>query len=200
MARPIASLLALVLAAALGLGATSCGGEDAELLPGETAREITANLDAVEQLADEGDCEGAENAAAQVSEQVDALQEVDPRLERALREGAARLEEVVSECEEPSVEAVPPPARPDGEEAEEQPERERERGRERGRDGNERRHGEDGDGDGNEGEGPPPHARGEGEGEGRGEEGGREPESGGEDGAEGPSGGLSPASAVDAGE
>ena len=39
---------------------SACGGEDAKLLPGDTAREITANLDTVKQLADEGDCVGAE--------------------------------------------------------------------------------------------------------------------------------------------
>jgi hypothetical protein len=108
--RPAVSLLAVALgAAAIALGA--CGEEDAQLLPGGTAREITANLDTVRALADEGDCAGAESAALQVSEQVEAVEGVDERLKRALRQGAARLNEVVAGCEE-AVEAVPavPPA------------------------------------------------------------------------------------------
>jgi hypothetical protein len=102
-------LASLLLALALGVAAialASCGEEDAQLLPGGTAREITANLDTVQVLADEGDCVGAESAALQVSEQVEALEGVDERLKRALREGAARLNEVVAECEE-VVETVP---------------------------------------------------------------------------------------------
>lgn len=90
--------LALGIAAVLALA--SCGGEDAQLLPGGTAREITANLDTVKQLAAEGDCGGAESAAVQVSEQVEALGGVDEKLKRMLREGAARLNEVVADCEE----------------------------------------------------------------------------------------------------
>jgi hypothetical protein len=103
--HPTVSVLAVALcAAAIALGA--CGEEDAQLLPGGTAREITANLDTVQVLADEGDCVGAESAALQVSEQVEALEGVDERLKRALREGAAKLNEVVAECEE-AVETVP---------------------------------------------------------------------------------------------
>jgi outer membrane biosynthesis protein TonB len=124
---PAVSLLAVALgAAAIVLGA--CGEEDAQLLPGGTAREITANLDTVRVLADEGDCVGAESAALQVSEQVEAVEGVDERLKRALRQGAARLNEVVAECEE-AVEAVPdiapaevesPSPEEDSEEAEKQ--------------------------------------------------------------------------------
>ena len=79
---------------------SACGGEDAKLLPGETAREITANLDSVKQLSDEGDCVGAESAAAQVGEQIEALGGVDRKLKEALDNGAERLNEVVDECEE----------------------------------------------------------------------------------------------------
>jgi hypothetical protein len=92
--------------AALALGA--CGGEDAKLLPGETAREITANLDTVQQLSDEGDCLGAESAAQQVGEQIEALEGVDLKLKRALDEGAVRLEEVIATCEESTTEAIAP--------------------------------------------------------------------------------------------
>lgn len=107
----------LTLAATLGLAA--CGGEDAKLLPGETAREITANLDTVQQLSNEGDCIGAESAAEQVGEQIEGLEGVDRKLKAALEDGAARLEEVISECEESVTESIAPatiPAEPEEEE------------------------------------------------------------------------------------
>ncbi len=108
MPRLAAPTLALGLAAAAMVALAACGGEDAKLLPGETAREITANLDSVKQLSDEGDCLGAESAAAQVSEQIEELGGVDHRLKLALREGAARLNEVIAECEEAGSEALAP--------------------------------------------------------------------------------------------
>ena len=103
---------------------SACGGEDAKLLPGHTAREITANLEAVQQLSDEGDCVGAEGAATQVSEQIEALGGVDRKLKEALTDGAERLSEVVEECEEAEeAETVAPaevtPAEPE-EEAEDE--------------------------------------------------------------------------------
>lgn len=99
--------LVLALAGATALLPLGCGGEDAKLLPGETAREITANLDTVQQLSDEGDCLGAESAAQQVDEQIEAVEGVDPKLKRALDEGARRLEEVVAECDEEAEALVP---------------------------------------------------------------------------------------------
>lgn len=101
------------------LGLVACGGEDAKLLPGETAREITANLDTVKQLAGEKDCIGAESAVQQVGEQIEALKGVDPKLKRALEAGAERLEEVIAECEESSSEAIAPAEIPSEFEAEE---------------------------------------------------------------------------------
>ncbi|HEU5142237.1 MAG TPA: hypothetical protein VFU04_03670 [Solirubrobacterales bacterium] len=109
MPSPAVSLLASVLAAAL-LALAGCGEEEAQLLPGGTAREITANLEAVERLADEGDCLGAESATGQVDEQVEALDEVDPRLKRALERGVDRLQEVVARCEEEGEAAEPEPS------------------------------------------------------------------------------------------
>ena len=51
-------------AAAVALALASCGsGSDAKLLPGNTAQEITENLDSVKQLAAEGECVAAEDAA-----------------------------------------------------------------------------------------------------------------------------------------
>ncbi len=101
MGRLNAPLLVLALGAVAAMALTSCGsGGGAELLPGDTAKEINSNLDQVKTLAEEGECIGAEDAARQVSAQVDALGGVDKRLKQALREGAARLNEVVAGCEE----------------------------------------------------------------------------------------------------
>jgi hypothetical protein len=95
------STLALALGAAAAVMLVSCGGgEDAKLLPGNTAQEITENLDRVQQYTEEGECVGAEDAVGEVTTQVEALQGVDPKLEEALRRGAARLGEVVATCEE----------------------------------------------------------------------------------------------------
>lgn len=122
MPRLLASTLALGLGAAAATVLVACGGEDAKLLPGETAREITANLETVKQLSDEGDCAGAESAAEQVSGQIEELGGVDPELKRALREGGERLEEVIGECEE-AAEAVAPAVVPEEEGASEREEK-----------------------------------------------------------------------------
>jgi hypothetical protein len=108
MPRTPLSLLALALGAAAAFGLVACGGEDAKLLPGETAREITANLDTVKQLAGEGDCVGAESAVQQVGEQIETLEGVDPKLKQALEKGAGRLEEVIAGCDESTTEAIAP--------------------------------------------------------------------------------------------
>lgn len=95
------STLALALGATAAVVLVSCGGgEDAKLLPGNTAQEITENLDRVQQYAEEGECVGAEDAVGEVTTQVESLQGVDPKLEDALRRGAARLGEVIASCEE----------------------------------------------------------------------------------------------------
>jgi hypothetical protein len=119
--RPL-PLLAIGFTATAALTLAACGGEDAKLLPGETAREITANLDTVQQLSDEGDCLGAESAAQQVGEQIEVLEGVDAKLKRALEEGSVRLEEVIATCEESTTEAIAPaeiPAEPEEDEEKE---------------------------------------------------------------------------------
>lgn len=119
MPRFLLPLLALGLGATTAFTLVACGGEDAKLLPGETAREITANLDSVQQLSDEGDCVGAESAAQQVGEQIEALEGVDRKLKQALEDGAGRLEEVIAACDESSTEAIAPaeiPTEPEEEE------------------------------------------------------------------------------------
>ena len=195
-ARAMAPLLCL--AAALVLSA--CGDEDAKLLPGGTAREITANLDTVRQLSAEGDCAGAESAARQVAEQIEAIEGVDRRLKQALEDGADRLEEVIAECEEESVETTAPPVAPSDEdegadEEEKEAEKEREaQEKEEEKAEKEAEREEEGDGEGSSE--LPPQANGEGKGldEGNGSPPAEEaPE-------EGSSGGVSPSAPVGEGD
>lgn len=101
MARLSALLLAFLLGAGSAVALVSCGSSsDADLLPGTTAEQIESNLDLVEELADDGDCIGAEDTVATVAQEVEELQGVDLKLKAALQEGTARLSEVVSRCEE----------------------------------------------------------------------------------------------------
>jgi hypothetical protein len=126
MGRLSASLIVFALGAAAALGLVACGGDgNADLLPGGTASEINANLDQVEQLAGEGDCVGAADAAEAVSLQVEELGGVDAKLKEALREGAARLNEVVAGCEETMTEEEAVPAIDEAEEPEEGEEKEK---------------------------------------------------------------------------
>jgi hypothetical protein len=127
--------LALALGSAATVGLVACGGgEDAKLLPGTTAQQITENLDAVQQLSDEGECVGAANAAQEVSTEVEELGGVDAKLKQSLQAGAARLNEVVAGCDETTTEAVAPAAEapsseeelPAGQEAKEEKEGEKE--------------------------------------------------------------------------
>ena len=131
------STIALALGVAAALGLASCGGgEDAKLLPGNTAAEITENLDRVKQYAEEGECVGAEDAVAEVNAQVEGLTGVDPKLVEALQRGAARLNEVIATCDEEETEAVAPESEattteetekvPPGQEKKEEKEREKE--------------------------------------------------------------------------
>jgi hypothetical protein len=109
MARLSALLLAFLLGAASAVSLVSCGGgSNADLLPGTTADQIESNLNQVEQLAAEEDCIGAEDAVAAVTAEVEELEGVDLKLKAALQEGTAKLSEVVSRCEEETVEETEP--------------------------------------------------------------------------------------------
>jgi hypothetical protein len=101
MPRLAAAVLAIAIGAAATLALASCGpGSDAKLLPGNTAQEISENLDSVQHLVDEGECIDAQDAALEVSTEVESLQGIDPKLKEALQDGAARLNEVVAACQE----------------------------------------------------------------------------------------------------
>src|ERR1051326_7682015 len=100
MGRFSALMLALLLGLFSAVALASCGGgSDAKLLPGTTASEIESNLDQVKDLAESGDCIGAEDAVAEVSAEVEELN-VAAKLKGALQEGTAKLSEVVGRCEE----------------------------------------------------------------------------------------------------
>jgi hypothetical protein len=159
MPRPVAALLALAIAAAPAAVLAGCGEEDAELLPGGTASEINANLDTVKRLSEEEDCAGAESAARQVSEQVEALGGIDPKLKRALEDGAARLNEVVDRCEEEPEETEETEA-PSEEEEELSEDEQKEREKEEEKAAKEAEHEEK---DKGKGKGPPPSTPGKGE-------------------------------------
>lgn len=182
--------LALVLAIACTSALSACGEEDAQLLPGETSREITANLESVQQLAAEGDCVGAENAAEQVGEQIAALEEVDPKLKQALEQGATRLEEVIASCEEPD-EAIAPATIPDEEEDEGEGKEPRDKQKKEQKPEKE----EEPDTPADSGELPP---QANGEGKGLEKDNGSPPSE--EEGGESPSGGVSPAAPAGEGE
>ncbi len=91
------ALLLAVLAAGLLLSACGSSGKG-ELLPGTTADQINANLDKVRESAENGACETAEVAVAEVSNEVDELTKVNEKLKTALAQGAEKLSEVVSTC------------------------------------------------------------------------------------------------------
>jgi hypothetical protein len=194
MPRLLAPLLALGLGASMALALVSCGGEDAQLLPGETAREITANLDTVQQLSDEGDCLGAESAVQQVGEQIEALEGVDRKLKRALEDGAARLGEVIAGCEESTTEAISPAIVPPEAESEaEKPPKEKEEKEKKEKPKEEQASPEP--------PATPPSLPPQANGEGKGLENGNEPPPSSEEGGEeGPSGGVGPGSPAGEGE
>jgi hypothetical protein len=100
-------VLVFATGVATALGLVSCGSSDSDnLLPGNNASEIVANLDQVKELSAEGNCSEAEAAVAEVRRQVAALpSSVDPRLRRALARGTAKLQAVTSTCVEATTEA-----------------------------------------------------------------------------------------------
>ncbi|HEX5983357.1 MAG TPA: hypothetical protein VFY69_04045 [Solirubrobacterales bacterium] len=119
MGRLSALFIAFALGAACAVALVSCGEEEADLLPGTTAEEIESNLTRVEELADEEDCVGAEEAVAEVTAEVEELRGVDMKLKAALQEGTERLSLVVGRCEEETTEEEPEPSLDPDVEAEE---------------------------------------------------------------------------------
>jgi hypothetical protein len=170
MRRLSANKLPLLLSVALLAMLSSCGsGED--LLPGETAREINSNLDRVRSYVGEGDCLHAEDAVAQVVAQVEGLDGVAPKLKSALQQGAARLSEVVEQCEEEEEEAEPSPqSAVEGHELEEEEKRQEKQGEKEAKEAEKAE--KEAEKEESKSEGPtlPPQANGEGEEKGKGGE------------------------------
>jgi hypothetical protein len=111
MGRLSALMLALLLGGVSAVALASCGGgSDAKLLPGTTANQIESNLDQVKAQVESGDCLGAEDAVAEVSAEVEELNEVAAKLKVALQDGTTRLSEVVSRCDEESEEEEAEPS------------------------------------------------------------------------------------------
>jgi hypothetical protein len=126
MTRAAPSVLALVLGVAAAIALASCGGgSDAKLLPGRTAQEITKNLAQVRELAAEGECVSAEDAALQISTQVEELRGIDPQLKQALQDGATKLNEVVLTCAEEEAEETTEESLPTTTETTTRPEKEK---------------------------------------------------------------------------
>lgn len=188
MGRLNASLTLVFLALLAGVALAACGGGgEAKLLPGTTAKEINTNLDEVRLLVEEEDCIGAENAAAKVGEQIDALEGVDAKLKTYLSEGAERLNSVVGECQESALESESEELQEAEEEAERAAEEEAEKEKKGPKHKAEK---EVEEGVPNESEGPtlPPQANGKGEEKG----GGPETTPAEPGGGETPSGGIGP--------
>ena len=99
MARIALPFLALLLGGAAAVALVSCGGSsnDQGLLPGDTASQILANLNSVEESANNGDCTLAAQQVGTVADQVGSLGSgVDPQLKQALQVGVNRLETLVN--------------------------------------------------------------------------------------------------------
>lgn len=95
--RPSFLPLAAALLAAIVLA--GCGNDrpdDSRLLSHSTASNLRSDLNAVERLVGEGDCDQAKAQATAFQQKVGSLRRLDPSLRDALRAGAARLETLVS--------------------------------------------------------------------------------------------------------
>jgi hypothetical protein len=108
--------LTLLLAAIASIGfATGCGEDRSNLVPGDTARQIDADLEQVKQLVRDGNCFEALATAEEVREVVESLgSEVDPTLRLNLLDGVTRLQiKVQDNCEEADSEPAVEVLRPD---------------------------------------------------------------------------------------
>jgi hypothetical protein len=87
--RPTASLLA---AAACAAALAACGGDEDGSIPTDSGEALISQLDAVQDRISEGDCVGAQSAAAAVVDQVDELPEaVDGELRKTLVDASTNL-------------------------------------------------------------------------------------------------------------
>jgi hypothetical protein len=92
MPRLLAGIISVALGAACA-GLVSCGGgDDAKLIPADSAGEIIANLDEVAELAEGANCLSAGDKALEIQDQIEGLpRDVDEDLRQALEDGVERL-------------------------------------------------------------------------------------------------------------
>jgi hypothetical protein len=109
--RTLAALLfALAVIASISTGGCGNGGSSSTLLSRSSASTLRTNLNAVDQLVSDGNCQEASARAATLQQQVTSLHGVDEKLRRALTAGAARLTKLVQQqCQAPTT-AVTTPA------------------------------------------------------------------------------------------
>ena len=69
MQKPLNLTLCAAIAIAIAFGATGCGEDRSNLLPGDTVAEISANLDTVNELYQSNECFKAIDAANQIKTQ-----------------------------------------------------------------------------------------------------------------------------------
>ena len=85
----LALLCALVLAA---LAASGCGGDRSNLIPSQRAQELTAQLDALQQQIDAGQCDGIAARVRVFHDDATTLPNaVDKRLRRRINDGVTSL-------------------------------------------------------------------------------------------------------------
>lgn len=98
MRRPFLSLCVLIVAAVTSITFSACSSDDAGLLPGDDAQQILTNLERVEDLAANGECDAAIESIATISRQIENLPDsVNSRLRQNLRRGVGRLSTVTAE-------------------------------------------------------------------------------------------------------
>ena len=98
MRRNFLPLGVLIIAILVGITVSACSSDDPGLLPGDDAQQILANLDRVEELATNGECDAAIESIATISRQVENLPDsVSSRLRQNLRRGVGRLSTVTTE-------------------------------------------------------------------------------------------------------
>lgn len=102
MFRASKTALSLILVLAAGTIVTACGEDRSHLFPADDVQEISANIDTVQRLVDEGQCFEALKATDAVQDQAEALPStVDPKLKRSLIDGVVTLTiRVGRQCEE----------------------------------------------------------------------------------------------------
>jgi len=90
---------------------SGCGEDRSSLLPGDTAKEIIANLNTVDQLVSEGKCFDALDSTVEIRLQMEALAgDVDPVLRRNLLDGVTELQiKIQDECVESDATPAPEP-------------------------------------------------------------------------------------------